>query len=253
MEIGPSFVADRQSAKAIEPGVCPLNDPPMPAQPLARLDPPPGDAWRDPPLAARGATACVVVALVGVQLDGAAARSTASPTGLADWRDGIERRLEHARIMDIGGREPYREGDAASVDHQMALRARFATVRWIRPGRFAPLLAATLAESSDARDQSNWSASARRCSSSRCKRSQTPARCQSRSRRQHVIPLPQPSSCGSSSQPMPLLSTNRMPVNAARSLMRGRPPLGLSGSCGSNGATAAHSSSLTSGLVMPPV
>lgn len=39
MEIGPSFVADRQSAKAIEPGVCPLNDPPMPAQPLARLDP----------------------------------------------------------------------------------------------------------------------------------------------------------------------------------------------------------------------
>jgi hypothetical protein len=47
---------------------------------------------------------------------------------------------------------------------------------------------------------------------------------QSRRRRQHVIPDPQPSSCGSICQGMPLRRTNRMPVRHARSETRGRPP-----------------------------
>lgn len=43
--------------------------------------------------------------------------------------------------------------------------------------------------------------------------SHTPARLQSRSRRQHVMPLPQPNSWGSCSHWMPVLSTKRMPVS----------------------------------------
>jgi hypothetical protein len=139
------------------------------------------------------------------------------------------------------------------VDHQMALRPRFAAIRRIRPGVFAPLLAAILAESNEARDQSRCSACCKRLSNVWWRRSQTPAWCQSRSRRQQVMPLPQPSSCGSISQGMPLLSTKMMPVSAARSLRRGRPPLGLGGSGGNSGATTAHSSSLTRGLLMPPL
>jgi hypothetical protein len=40
------------------------------------------------------------------------------------------------------------------IDHKMALRARFAAIRRIRPGRFAPPGAATLDASMAARDQS---------------------------------------------------------------------------------------------------
>ena len=78
-----------------------------------------------------------------------------------------------------------------------------------------------------------------------------PAACQSRSRRQHVMPDPQPISWGSISQGMPERSTNRMPVSAARFGTGGRPPLGLGRSGGRSGSTMAHNSSETSGLLMP--
>ncbi len=67
----------------------------------------------------------------------------------------------------------------------------------------------------------------RRRRSSSCNLSQTPASCQSRSRRQQVTPEPQPSSGGKSSHAMPVRSTNRIPLSAARSEMRGRPPRGF--------------------------
>jgi hypothetical protein len=46
--------------------------------------------------------------------------------------------------------------------------------------------------------------------------SHTPASCQSRSRRQQVMPHPQPISWGKSSQGMPVRRTNRMPVRVLR-------------------------------------
>ncbi len=253
MQIGAPLIADGEPAEAIEPGQRALHHPAMPAKPLTRLDTAPGNARDKAPLPAGGATARVIVALVGVQLVRAPTGTATSAARLPERRDRVQRRFHEPRVVDVGRREPHGEGDASGVDHTMALRARFAAVRRIRPDVFAPLLAATLAESSQARDQSSLSASAKRCSSVWCRRSHTPACCQSRSRRQQVIPLPQPSSWGKSSQPMPLFRTNRMPVKAARSLMRGRPPLGLGDAGGSSGATTAHSSSLTRGLLIPPV
>ena len=82
------------------------------------------------------------------------------------------------------------------------------------------------------------------------KRVQTPWTCQSRSRRQQVMPEPHPISWGNISQGMPDFSTKRMPVEQAQSGTRGRPPLGLGGYGGSSGATTAHRSSLTSGMAM---
>jgi hypothetical protein len=84
----------------------------------------------------------------------------------------------------------------------------------------------------------------------RCNSSHTPASCHSLSLRQQVIPEPQPISLGSISQGIPLLSTNRMPLRAARSSMRGLPPWGLGGSSGSSGSIISQSSSLTSSLAM---
>jgi hypothetical protein len=82
---------------------------------------------------------------------------------------------------------------------------------------------------------------------------QTPASFQSRSRRQQVMPLPQPISCGSISQGMPLLRTKSMPVRAARSGTGGRPPFGLRRRFGSSGAIRAHNLSPTNAAATPPV
>jgi hypothetical protein len=154
--------------------------------------------------------------------------------------------------MDIGRGVLYRERNACRVYHEMALGTLFAAIGRIRPGLFAPPGADTAAESSEARDQSMRPASPKRSSSTLWSRFQTPASCHSLSRRQQVIPDPQPISLGSISQGMPDLSTNTMPLSAARSSMRGRPPFGLGGSFGKSGSTTTHSSSVTSGFGMVP-
>ena len=61
------------------------------------------------------------------------------------------------------------------------------------------------------RDQSMSPSRESQFRSAKCIRSQTPSACQSRSRRQHVMPEPQPSSRGNICHGMPLRSTNRMP------------------------------------------
>ncbi len=96
-------------------------------------------------------------------------------------RDGINERFEHHRVVPIGARDHQHQRHAAPVYDEMSLAAKLAAIRWVRPGLLAP---------------GDW-------------------------RRQHVIPLPKPSSLGRSSHGIPVCRTNRMPFSAARSSMRG--------------------------------
>src|SRR5215217_5885743 len=66
------------------------------------------------------------------------------------------------------------------------------------------------------------------------------------------MPEPQPISRGSISQRMPLFSTKRMPVSAARSSVGGRPPFGRGGRDGRRGANRDQKASETRGVVMCP-
>ena len=80
----------------------------------------------------------------------------------------------------------------------------------------------------------------------------TPACCQCRRRRQQVMPLPHPISCGGYSHGMPVFSTKMIPVSAARSgPVNGCPPVGCAGLVGRSGSITAHNSSLTNCLAMP--
>lgn len=99
-------------------------------------------------------------------------------------------------------------------------------------------------------DQSICSASRNRFRSSCWNFAQTPAWFQSCSLRQQVTPEPQPISCGSISQGMPLFRTKMMPVRQARFGIVGRPPLGFGLSRGRSGSMISHSSSGTSGVAM---
>jgi hypothetical protein len=153
--------------------------------------------------------------------------------------------------VNVGSSASYREGNSASTDHKMALRAWFALIRRIRPDCLAPFLARIEAESREARDQSISPSACNLSSKTLCNCSHTPACCQSRSLRQQVMPLPQPISWGSISHCKPVLSTNKMPVSAARLEIRGRPPLGFGGSRGRSGSITSHISSVSSGFAIP--
>jgi hypothetical protein len=248
VDVIPPLIAHREPAVAGEPGQCAFHHPAMASQALTRLDTTPSDARLYAPLPQAFAAAREIVALVGMQLLRTLARPAGTTTGLLDRRDGVHGLLQDLRVVDVGGREDYRERDAPSVRNNMALRSRFAFIRRIRPGFWSPLLAGTLAESDEALSQSMRSASPRQFNKTRWSSSHTPACCQSRKRRQHVDPDPQPISWGSISQGMPLFRTKTMPVRAARSSTRGLPPLGLGSSGGNSGAMIAHSSSDTSSL-----
>ncbi|MBB3172871.1 hypothetical protein FHR90_000685 [Endobacter medicaginis] len=96
------------------------------------------------------------------------------------------------------------------------------------------------------------SAARNRRSSSRCSASHTPASCQSRRRRQQVMPDPHPISSGSISHWMPVRRTNRIPLSAARSATRGLPPFGFGPAAGRRGSTIDQSASETRGDAIPP-
>ena len=74
MDVGSPLVADGEATELGEPRQGPLDDPPATSQPLAALDPAPGDAGLDAPAGQRLTTAAVVVGLVGMQLRGTLAR-----------------------------------------------------------------------------------------------------------------------------------------------------------------------------------
>ena len=228
-DVAPTLVADGQPPEAAEPSQCALHDPAMPAEALAALDPAPGDPAGNAALGQVSAAARQVIGLVGVQLGRAPARPAPA---LPDRRHRVDQLREGNTVVSVGGGETECQRDAVRVREDVPLRSRTAPVGRVRAGAFAPLFAGTAAASNAARDQSIAFAAPKRSSSTRCSFSQIPASCQARSRRQQVMPQPQPISLGSISQGMPDLSTNRMPVSAARFGSGGRPPFGFGRSGG---------------------
>lgn len=251
MNIQASLVANGQPPEVVEPCKRTLHHPTMPAELFAALDTASSNTRSDAPLSECCPVSLRVISLVGVQLMGSSARSAPSLHTSLDGRDGINHHLQRLGVMNVGTSTSHREGNSCSADHNMALRAWFALIRRIRPCSLAPFLARTVAESREARDQSISPSACNLSSNTLCSFSHTPAWCQSRSLRQQVIPLPQPISCGSISHCKPVLSTNKIPVSAARSEMRGLPPLGLGGARGKSGAITSHSSSESNGLAIP--
>jgi len=151
MDVGAAFVANAQPPLAVEPRDGALHHPAMSSQPLAGVDPRAGNPRNNSPRPQRPTFRRAGVAFVSVQL----VRSTPGPTARsADRRNRIHDGFDHRHFIDVGRRQHHRQRDAVGIDHKMALRARFAAIRRIRPGRFAPPGAATLDASMAARDQS---------------------------------------------------------------------------------------------------
>src|SRR5215216_784702 len=247
MDVVTPLIANREPAVLRKPAQCALHHPPVSPQLLAALNSLSCYPAPDGTLPEGFLALFVVVSFVSVKFLGPLSRSA---TGSLDGLYAVDQLFENHRVVDVCRAELHTERDASSVRNKVALRARFSFIRRIRSGFWAPLLAGMEAESKQARSHSIWSASPRRFKSTRCRRSQSPASCHSRNRRQHVTPEPQPISWGNISQGMPLFSTKMMPVRAARSSTRGLPPCGLGDSGGSSSSITSHSSSLTNSLAI---
>jgi hypothetical protein len=182
----------------------------------------------------------------------------ASPlsTSTANLRNCIHQRDQLRDVVSIGSRQRRRQRDAVGIGEHMMLRAGFAAIRGIRASLRPPKTARTDVLSTTTRDQSICSASSSLCSNTQRIFSHTPASCQSRSRRQHVMPDPHPISLGKYSQGMPVLRTNNIPVSTERLSFGFRPGFRrrrfLGG--GNSGSSSFHNSSSKIGraMIVPP-
>ena len=265
------LIAYPQTPRPLLPTERALHHPPEATQLLAALDAPAGQPWHNAAFTQALTQFLVVISFVRMNLSWAATR----PASLAPHRrDCIHRCQQPLAVRDIGSRKQGRQRQAVSVYDLVALRAGFPPIHRRRARRLArrpPFFAASLPSfaaslpsfaraplarikrlSTLARLQSIRRAASSFASRVSCSVCHTPACCQFLRRRQQVIPEPQPISWGKSSQPMPLLRTNKMPVKAARSGTGGRPRLPGRARCGGKrGSTSAQSSSETSAFAIP--
>ena len=203
VHVGPPFVADRQPSVAGKPSEGPLHGPTIATQPLVARDAPSCYPRLYAPPSQEPPAARVVVTLVGVQLGG----SFPGPSARAlDGLHGVDQLLEGLRVMDLGAGAHHRERNAVPLEEQVTLGPGPAAVYRVGTGFLALFLAGTLAESTDALDQSTSPPRPSLSSNARRRRRHTPAFCQSRNRRQQVTPL-HPNPLGSIRHGMPLLST----------------------------------------------
>jgi hypothetical protein len=126
-------------------------------------------------------------------------------------------------IVHVGRGQVGDQRNPVALGDDVVFRAFLAAIGWVRSSFFPPRSARRDALSMTAQLRSSSPRRRSSASSASWNRRQMPARCQRTSRRQQVLPDPQPISVGSICHGIPLRRTKSMPVNAARSDTRGRP------------------------------
>ena len=245
-----TFVPHVQSTKPMQPRQCALDDPTRATEPAAVRptafrqlagDPAP------PELIAVRLRVVPAVALHEARLP--QRRPGAAPQG----RNPVHQGQQLRHVVPVRRREARDNRNPVGVGKNMMFRPGLAAIGRVRSSFFPPRSARSEALSTTARARSSWPRRRNSVSKTRCSRFHTPARCQRTSRRQQVLPAPQPICGGSMFQGMPLRSTNRIPVNTARSGIGFRPACWrLRGRrLGNSGSIRVHKSSSTRAWLMP--
>ena len=243
-----SFIADAKTAILVQPRKTTLNNPPINPQTTAVIGTPLSQNWLDAPLAEFLAVWFAIISPITQHRS----RTPKRPADLArNSRNLIDQRQQLCDIVTVGAGQSHRQRDPIGVGHHMVLRALLAAIRGVWTCFGPPKTARTEDESTTAREKSIWSACRNLLSNTWWILSHTPAFCQSLRRRQQVMPEPQPISCGRSSQAIPVLSTNRMPVRTTRLGKGCRPGYrNLRFFFGISGSMICHSSSSSIGFAM---
>ncbi len=220
MDVAASLVAGAESFEGVQPGEAALDDPALSAEAGAVGDAAAGDPRCDAAGAQHPPVLVVVVAAVGEQFPRSPTGSAASA---ADRWHGVDQRDHLGDVIAVAPGQGDRKGDAAGVADQVVLGARAPAVDRGRSDMVPPLRARTCEPSTAQRSRSSSPSARSWASSSSCSAGQTPASVQSRNRRQQVTPEQPTKPVGSWFEVMPVLSTNTMPANAARSSIGRRP------------------------------
>jgi hypothetical protein len=152
MRVSAPLVTNRQSPVTVQPGDSTFNYPAISPEPLAALYTLPRYPYLDAALTQSISASLGVVSLVGVQLLGALARPASACS--FDRLYAVHHCLEHHRVVDVGPGVRGGQRSALPVYEDVVLRSRFAPVCRVWSCIGAPRGAATLAESTDALDQS---------------------------------------------------------------------------------------------------
>jgi len=118
-----------------------------------------------------------------------------SSLSLQAW-DGVNQCKGLLRVVTVGPGQLNGERNPATIADQMALTAQLGPISRVRSRLSPPKTARIELPSTTARDQSISAQRASQSGKEKWINRQMPASCQSRNRRQQVIPEPQPSSCG---------------------------------------------------------
>lgn len=231
----------------MQPGMCTFDDPTdFPEAATVRVTAP-RDAGGDVARVKDASVLVMIVTTIGVDTP----RTTQRPAPHAANRyDGLDQWSQLGDVVTIGAGQDCRDRRAVGVGGNVVFGNGSRSIGGVRAS-FSPAPTARIDdESTTTREKSIFSAALSFASSIACSRSHTPACCQSRRLRQQLTPEPHPISAGRSRHRMPVFSTNKMPVSAARSGTGLRPGYlkrrGFSG--GSSGSISAHSSSSMIGL-----
>lgn len=152
MEIGASLVADAEPLELVQPGEGALDHPAHLAQSGTVGDAASGDQRLDTALPQQAAVLVEVVASVGIQTPGLATR--ASPLA-ADRRDGVEQGQELGDVVPVAASQRDSERGSVTVDDQVMLRARTATVDRRGTDMIPPLRARTCDPSTEQSSRSS--------------------------------------------------------------------------------------------------
>ena len=244
------FVAHVQAAKSMQPRQGALDHPSRPPETAAvRLT-----TFRE--LAGNAASfqfmpmGLGIVAPVPLNERGLAQGPTWAP---AQGRNRVDEGQQLGYVVPVRRREARDNRNPVRVGKNVMFRPGLTAIGRVRSSFFPPRSARSEALSTTARAKSSCPRRRNSVRSTRWSRFQTPARCHRTSRRQHVLPDPQPISFGSIFQGMPLRRTKRMPVRTARFGSGVRPACcRLRGRrFGSRGSIRTHKSSSTRAWLMP--
>jgi hypothetical protein len=243
MNISSPFIANAQAAKLVQPAQQTFDDPTGFTQAAAVRCALAGQAVSDAQAAEPAVMSATAIGAISLH-DG---RTLTWPADFSSQcGNGCHQEAQPLAVMHLSAAELNTQRNALGIGEEMMLTARFAAIRRVTACLEPAKTARALLESTTARDQSIRSAACNRRSNSFWSFSQTSAFCQSLSRRQQVMPLPQPSSRGKSSQ--------AIPVRAARSQTR----LRLGYFCrrtfsGMSGWMISHNESSINGFAIPRI
>ncbi len=244
------FVSQIEPTKSMEPRQRPLDDPARPSKSAAVRSAAFRQLARDP--ASREFVAMRLRVIPTVTLHESWLPQRPSRAA-AQYGNTIDQRQQLGHIVPVRRCEARDDRNPVGVGKNMMFRPGLTAIGRVRSSFFPPRSARSDALSTTARARSSRPRRRNSVSKTRWSRFHTPARCHRTSRRQHVVPEPQPISFGSIFHGMPLRSTNRIPVNTARSGIGFRPACWrLRGRrWGNSGSIRVHKSSSTSAWLMP--